>query len=420
MSGSAVGTERLEGPTLRAVLWALMERPNAVVLDAPAERTLLSFSDAPLVRPKDTMEAGIRASLRCAPSVDGHPFTGGVMGYVSYESGRFFEQMPAARGPLPIPEFGLRRYEGSLVHDGETWWVGGTQAFRKSARELLVEASHHEPAPAAGWISEREPGPEEFLEAVETILERIAQGDCYQVNVARQLRFRSSESLLSVFLRLREQHPARFGALVVSGDAGVVSNSPELFLRVTDGGVETTPIKGTRPKTPNAREELENSEKECAELTMIVDMARNDLARCCEAGSVTTGHREVVELPSLFHAQQRVTGRLRSGLDAVDAFAACFPPASVTGAPKVKAMELIRELEPVPRGVYTGAIGYFADTGDACFSVAIRTLMARGDQAWLHVGSGIVADSHPTLELAESGWKASAFVEALLSSGETE
>jgi anthranilate/para-aminobenzoate synthase component I len=336
------------------------------------------------------------------------------MGYVSYESGRFFEQMPEARGPLPLQEFGLRRYEGSMVFEEGRWWIAGTESFQEEACELLMEAGKHLNLPQSVWVNNHEPPQQQFLEAVEEVLARISRGDCYQVNVARCLKFRPAPALLPLFVRLRERHPSQFGALLLFDGAGVVSNSPELFLRVDDEVVETVPIKGTRPRTPGAREQLRSSEKERAELTMIVDMARNDLARCCRAGSVVAEVRELVELPSLFHAQQRVRGRLRQCCDAVDAFAACFPPASVTGAPKVKAMEVIRELEPVPRGVYTGAIGYFSDDGNACFSVAIRTLMVCSGQAWLHVGSGIVADSNPEEELAESGWKAAAFVEALL------
>ena len=336
------------------------------------------------------------------------------MGYVSYESGRFFEQMPSAIGPLPLQEFGLRRYEGSLVFEKGIWWIAGTEAFLQKSSELLSQAETHLIPSTSTWVGDEEPPQHEFLEAVEEVLARISRGDCYQVNVARCLKFRPQPALLPLFLRLRKQHPARFGALLLLDDAGVVSNSPELFLRVEGELVETMPIKGTRPKTPGACEQLRSSEKERAELTMIVDMARNDLARCCSAGSVVAEAREVVELPSLYHAQQRVRGRLRRGCDAVDAFAACFPPASVTGAPKVKAMEVIRELEPVPRGVYTGAVGYFSDDGNACFSVAIRTLMACSGEAWLHVGSGIVADSRPEEELAESGWKAAAFVDALV------
>jgi para-aminobenzoate synthetase component 1 len=223
---------------------------------------------------------------------------------------------------------------------------------------------------------------------------------------------------IEAYLRLRAAHPASFGALLVDEDHWVLSNSPELFLRVEGDKVETAPIKGTRPRLEGsdnspAKRELTDSEKEKAELTMIVDMARNDLSRCCVPGTVRTGERKILTLPSLFHAQQRVVGQLGPGQDAVDVFAASFPPASVTGAPKVKAMERIAALEPVSRGVYTGAIGYFSDGGDACFSVAIRTLGAHEEQAHLHVGSGIVADSSPQLELAESGWKAAAMVTAL-------
>jgi anthranilate/para-aminobenzoate synthase component I len=146
---------------------------------------------------------------------------------------------------------------------------------------------------------------------------------------------------------------------------------------------------------------------------MIVDLVRNDLGRVCVPGSIVTSPRRVYALPTLHHADQRVSGRLAKGRTAVDALAACFPPGSVTGAPKVRAMAILGELEPVPRGVSYGAMGYFADSGDACLSVAIRTAVYLGNTAYVHVGGGIVADSQPVQEWEETCWKASALLRAL-------
>ena len=400
-------------PAFESVLAVLRDRPNAVVLDDPSGRSIVSFTESPLLGSLGDLQGEIRAEIQPHQGPANHPFPGGVMGYVSYESGRFFEKMPGPQSPLPVPEFGLRRYDGSLVHQGGEWSIAGTVEFQKNAEELLSEAKGVPALTGGLGCTMQEPPPREFLNSVERVLEHIAMGDCYQVNVARRLEFEAPESMLGAFLRLRQRYPSQFGAWLNGGQFSVLSNSPELFLRVRGDVVETAPIKGTRPIIANARDSLRDSEKEQAELTMIVDMARNDLARCCVPGSVRAESREILELPTLFHAQQRVFGMLEEGCDAIDAFAACFPPASVTGAPKVKAMELIHDLEPVPRGVYTGAIGYFSDGGEACFSVAIRTLMASKNRAWLHVGSGIVADSDPAQELAESGWKAKAFIEAL-------
>jgi para-aminobenzoate synthetase component 1 len=387
-------------------------------LDDAEGRQILSFSGARTLAPGPDYLQQIRQQIKPKALVPDHPFSGGVMGFVSYELGRFSERMPSPSTPLSGPELGLCRFEGGLCFDKGEWWVAGTADFLAQAHSILdlaenVAAPEYRPA-----VLQAVPSDAVFLGAVEQVLTHIRAGDCYQVNVARRLEFLPPSSWVEGYLRLRAHHPAAFGALCVQAGQTVLSNSPELFFRVSGDQVETAPIKGTRPRVEPGdpdlgRQELVDSEKERAELTMIVDMARNDLSRCCVPGSVRAGAREILVLPTLFHAQQRVKGRLLAEKDAVDVFAAAFPPASVTGAPKVKAMECIARLEPVSRGVYTGAIGYFADGGDACFSVAIRTLSAQSDRAYFHVGSGIVADSCPEQELAESEWKAKAMIQAL-------
>lgn len=409
---------RQTGPPLENVLRTIDSRRAWVCLDDAFGRQILSFTNAKSLKPGPLYLESIRSIVKPNTLVHDHPFSGGVMGFVSYEMGRFSERMPPPIAAAVSPELGLRRFEGGMCFENGEWWVAGSTVFLEEARSILASAiSVGAPAYRAGRLKYVPPD-QDYLNVIEQVLADIQAGECYQVNLARRFDFFPPSCWIEAYLRLRAAHPASFGALLVDEDHWVLSNSPELFLRVEGEQVETAPIKGTRPRLEGgdnslARRELTDSEKEKAELTMIVDMARNDLSRCCVPGTVRTGERKILTLPSLFHAQQRVVGRLGPGQGAVDVFAASFPPASVTGAPKVKAMERIAALEPVSRGVYTGAIGYFADGGDACFSVAIRTLGAHEEQAHLHVGSGIVADSSPQLELAESGWKAAAMVTAL-------
>jgi len=268
--------------------------------------------------------------------------------------------------------------------------------------------------------------PAGFLQGVEQVLASIRAGECYQANLSRRLVVERAGSPLECAIRLRRTHPARYGAALHLGDGGqVISNSPELLLRVEDGQAETRPVKGTRPRGKSDKldrelaRQLMDDPKERAELTMIVDMARNDLSRVCTPGSVVASPRVLASLPTLFHAEQSVQGQLSPGKDAVSALEATFPGASITGAPKVAAMEIIHALEPVPRGVYTGCIGFFADGGSAQWNVAIRTATflpsGHGEHsAHVQVGAGIVADSDPRMELDETDWKARAWLAAIL------
>ncbi|MEC7241639.1 MAG: hypothetical protein VXW32_10410, partial [Myxococcota bacterium] len=151
MTDASIRSKKVEGPPPQAVLWALQNRPNPICLDSPNGRTLISFSAAPPLTPGGSFEEAIRSALESREGADGHPFAGGVMGYVSYESGRFFEQMPEARGPLPLQEFGLRRYEGSMVFEEGRWWIAGTESFVEAACELVLEAGQHQNHPQQGW-----------------------------------------------------------------------------------------------------------------------------------------------------------------------------------------------------------------------------------------------------------------------------
>lgn len=255
--------------------------------------------------------------------------------------------------------------------------------------------------------------PAAFARIVEAAQEYIRSGDIYQVNLARRFEASFRGNPYRLFERLMERSPAPGAAFLDTGSTQVLSASPELFLQIEGRRIVTRPIKGTRPRDRDpVRDqqlayELITDPKEQAELVMITDLERNDLGSVCEYGSVAV--TELLRLerhPQVFHLVSTVEGELRADVDPVAAVAACFPGGSITGAPKRRAMELIAELEPVPRGLYTGAIGYFGFNGDAAFNIAIRTLVHEEGRLHFHAGSGITADSDPARECEETEHKA--------------
>ena len=259
-----------------------------------------------------------------------------------------------------------------------------------------------------------------YLSGVERIKSLIAQGDIYQANLTHRFELETAHSPEQVYERLRALGSAPRGALLEWNDFSVVSNSPETFLTLRSGVLESKPIKGTiaRGQTPEEDEQLktqlQNSVKDRAENVMIVDLLRNDLGRVCEFGSVCVPALwEIETFPTLHHLVSTVRGKLKPELSALDAFRAAFPCGSITGAPKMRAMQILSELEPVARGASMGAIGYFGFDGSMEWSVAIRTLTLVGKRATFHAGGGIVADSVAELELEEMRLKARALWSAL-------
>ena len=253
-----------------------------------------------------------------------------------------------------------------------------------------------------------------FLHGVERIKEWIAAGDIYQVNLSQAFVAEvSGGSLFGLYEALRAASPAPMAAWLALDGKEVLSSSPELFLKISGRSIETHPIKGTRPRfaDPHAdlrsAYDLQSSAKEIAELVMITDLLRNDLGQVCEFGSVAVSKMLQLEsLAQVHHLVSTVTGTLRPDTNAINALAACFPGGSITGAPKKRAMEIIRELEPAPRGIYCGAIGWFGRNGESSFSIAIRTLVRDGTQLVYQVGAGVVADSDPQQEYEETLHKA--------------
>jgi anthranilate/para-aminobenzoate synthase component I len=319
-------------------------------------------------------------------------------GYVEYD-GRF--------------RFGIYTQVLTFLHDEARWLDDGALS------ELLADS-----APVAAPIPFRaDLSPANYQATVRRAQEYIAAGDIYQVNLAHRFTARWSGApahALAFYARLRECSPAPFAALLCTESRFIASSSPELFLEMNGRDILTRPIKGTRARaaTPAAdaaaARELRDSAKERAELVMITDLERNDLGKVCDFASVTV--RDLLKLEryaQVHHMVSTVAGRLRAGVDHIDALRACFPGGSITGAPKKRAREIIAELEPTPRGLYTGAIGFFGFDGRSTFNIAIRTaILQRDGLAHFHAGAGIVADSDPRQEWEETLWKASGLLRA--------
>ncbi len=314
------------------------------------------------------------------------------IGFISYELGRRFENLPrlAGRsGPMPLFRFSLHDSAG---------------AARLSPR-----------SDAASLVIERTFSRDGYLRAVRRVLDYISAGDVFQINLSQRISVRTARSADSIYAQLQAQSPAAYAGLLDWGDLAVVSNSPELFLQVTaDRTIRTRPIKGTRPLASGMKQALEMSEKDQAELNMIVDLERNDLGRVCQRGSVRVAQRRTIEThPTVYHGVAEVEGTLRADVGLVELLRATFPGGSVTGAPKIRAMQIIDELEPEPRNVYCGAIGYLDADGSMEFNLAIRTITLQNQLAQVYVGGGIVADSIPAEEYDETLVKARAMFAAL-------
>ena len=377
----------------------------------------------------DLLEAAFAAWGSAGPGAS-------LVGYLGYELGGEVEALPPSPpDDLGLPDLFLGLYDSQLRWDGRSWTLEGTDAWREGGgpnpvveTERLLAAARRRsvseaPAgPLAGGPVASRPNRRGFEAAVERVVERIASGEIFQMNLCRRLEARlPARQSWALYQRLRAASPAELGCFLDLGRGrAVLSISPETFLTVRGGEVETRPIKGTRPRGANPREdralarELLESEKDRAELTMIVDVARNDLGRVCQTGSVEVAcHAELMTLPTVHHTVSTVRGRLRPGVTPADLLRASFPPASITGAPKIQAMAVIAAEEERRRGPAMGALGWISLGGDLDLAVAIRTAAAARGRVAYHAGCGIVADSDPESELAESAAKARAFLTAL-------
>jgi len=370
------------------------------------------------------------------------PFAGGAVGYFAYDLCHFIEKLPGKAAPdIPLPECYFAFYDAVLAWDHldhKAYVVASgfpedyEQRRVKAAKERVAEIRSRlvgEIATSAGGglAMTNKRGPlksnfthDDYVKAVARAREYICAGDIFQVNISQRFETELVMPPYELYRRLREINPAPFAAFLDMGEQSVICASPERFLKLAGDAVETRPIKGTRPrgKTPledaALARELLDSVKDRAENIMIVDLERNDIGRVCVDGSVKVTELAILETyPTVFHLTSTVTGQLSSDKTGIDLLKASFPGGSITGAPKVRSMEIIDELEPTRRSVYTGALGYLGFNGDLDLNIVIRTFLADGNRAWFQVGGGIVYDSEPEKEYQETLDKGRALVRAL-------
>jgi len=382
------------------------------------------------------------------------PFEGGLIGYLGYELGHQVEDFTQTTiKDLNMPDAFFGAYDALIAIDhktDKTWILASglpekadseTARSRASQRlqELravvaaarknpnksslptgLIQQPEYQAANSADDPLQSNLSYAEYKSAINRILEYIAAGDIYQVNLSQRFATPFTSDSQEFYLHFRNLSPAPFGAYIETGKHAIMSNSPERYLLIRNDYIETRPIKGTRPRGKtededrNLGRELLASPKDRAEHIMIVDLERNDLGRVADYGSVHVPEMQILEsYANVHHMVSTVAGKIRPGMSSSDCLRNSFPGGSITGAPKLRSMEIIDELEPSCRGVYTGSIGYFDFSGNLDFNIAIRTAIACDNYLYFQVGGGIVADSDPDDEYQETHTKAAAFRKAL-------
>jgi para-aminobenzoate synthetase component I len=463
--------ELVPSPDPVATTERFLGQPHLLFLDSAADRermgrySFLSASPVSVIRSKGPGGAPALEQARAllaphaAAAVPGlPPFQGGMAGVLAYDYGAVLERLPAPRyDDLNLPDAMLGLYDWVIAWDHGThraWLIstgmpetGIAQAVRAAERLRWVQRILTGPAGGAAartllHHAVRPPAPSYpvndtehasgiglrssfthrgYLDAVTRVRDYIIAGDIFQANLSQRLEAPLEEDPWHLYRRLREVNPAPFAAYLEFDGVYVASASPERFLKAEENGhVETRPIKGTRPRGLSPQHDaalsrsLQDSEKDRAENLMIVDLLRNDLSRVCQPGTVKVPELFTLEgYRTVHHLVSTVVGDLVPGRDTIDLLAATFPGGSITGAPKVRAMEIIAELEPSRRGIYCGSIGYLSTSGAMDTSIVIRTLVAAGGRVTFSVGGGIVADSEPEGEYQETLHKARALITAL-------
>ena len=368
------------------------------------------------------------------------PCNGGAVGYLSYDLGRLIEHLPSkAIDDLKLPECRFGFYDIMLIYDNQaklaylvsTGFPEISQTSRAAkARERLDEFKKRLKNYSGLPVEISHPGNldalksnfahEAYVRAVEKARSYIIEGDIFEVNISQRYETEINVSPFELYRRLRKINPAPFAAYLNFEEVVIASSSPERFLRLQGDRIETRPIKGTIRRGKNKEEDKSNAEwllnsiKDRAENMMIVDLERNDLGRVCRYGSIKVTELAILEkYPSVFHLTSTVIGRLREGLPRVDLLKATFPGGSITGAPKIRSMEIIDELEPTRRSIYTGSIGYLSFDGDFDLNIVIRTFLIKGKKAYFQLGGAVVYDSDPEAEYQETLVKGQSLFRAL-------
>ena len=369
-------------------------------------------------------------------------FCGGWIGYFGYELGRHIERLPeTVIDDIKVPLVRLCFYDRVICYDHieNNFWLIVLELPDDVERPGEKLTGLEQLLAKAQKVSVLQPVPADleninfskircnmnkgyYLQQIEKIKRYIYDGDVYQINFSQRFECDYDTRPIELFHWQNYYNPSPYAAYIDGGSFKIVSASPEMFITIQDGVISTKPIKGTRPRLnengsrscwTNARnfDELVNSQKEQAELNMIIDLERNDVARICEPGTRTLIQPRTIEsYPTVFHAVATVAGRLKSEISLCDILRAVFPGGSITGAPKIRSMEIIDQTEPTTRGVYTGSIGYVGIDGSVCLNIAIRTIIIANGKAFAQTGGGIVADSNPQAEWDETITKARALL----------
>ncbi|MFH1846990.1 MAG: aminodeoxychorismate synthase component I [Candidatus Omnitrophota bacterium] len=365
------------------------------------------------------------------------PFIAGGIGYFSYDLKDLLEKLPQkAKNELKLPDLYFAFYQTLLIRDNldpdnlylSVLNIKSKKYDRPNILIKKIKKRINSCSLAKNILISKNTRPlfesnfsrSGFINAIHKTLDYIHAGDIYQTCIAQRFKSKLSLPPADLYLKLNKINPAPFSAYLNPGPFSIISSSPELFLRAKDNTVETRPMKGTRPRGKNPKEdkilenELKKSRKEKAELSMIVDLERNDLGKLALPGSVKVAeHRRIEKYSTVFQAISIVKAEMEHNIDLVDIIKSAFPGGSITGCPKIRAMEIIDELEKIKRGIYTGSIGYISFHNTMDLNIAIRTIITKSNLASFHVGSGIVADSNPESEYNETLDKARALMESL-------
>ena len=368
----------------------------------------------------------IAKTLRNRPGFKEQRFVGGAVGYIAYDAVRCWEKLPEkAIDDQEFPDVKVGIFDDGIIYDHrnkQAFYYYLNENRLEEIDKRLRETDNNEAL--AHKQLKVNISKERFERAAETAKEYITAGDIFQVVLSKRYDFRIRGNLIGFYRNLRKINPSPYMYFLKSGEHQIVGSSPEMLVRVENRAVETFPIAGTRPHVKNPAEnkrlteELLADPKERAEHVMLVDLGRNDIGKVSKFGSVYLPEfMKVHQYSHVQHIVSRVVGDLKNECDSYDALRSVFPAGTVSGAPKVRAMEIIEELEPTKRGPYAGAVGYFSYNGNADFAITIRTLVSNEDKAYIQVGTGIVADSDAEKEWYETEHKARALIKALEESG---
>ena len=420
--------ESIEGPEKLAQYSFIGFDPRIVIRVKDGEVVTENTETGAVTRERveNPLDAVEKALEGCRVANKRFRLLGGAVGYISYDAIRCWEKLPVDTvDDLGFPDLEMGVYDDGIVFDhlkGDGYYHYTEEYRLGRVCSLLKEST--ECAPLTYEPPKTNISKEDYEAAVERAKEYIAAGDIFQVVPSKRFEFRFGGDLIAFYRSLREINPSPYMYYLKMGNRQIIGSSPEMLVRVDGNTVDTFPIAGTCPRVEDQKEnaclaeELINDPKERAEHVMLVDLGRNDIGKVAKYGSIhLPEYMTIHEYSHVQHIVTQVRGTLRENRDCYDALRAVFPAGTVSGAPKVRAMEIIEELEPTRRGPYAGAVGYFSYNGNADFAISIRTLVADGDRATIQVGGGVVADSDPEKEWFETEHKAAALMRALEAAG---